>query len=182
MSTNNINRVLKEQKALAFKGIWVYRRLAHRYLFNQADRVIFVPDSNEEDYICSLLFLRDLEMTILPTKLFFVSVKPETRELLPVFSSKAEAIVITPDEMNAIECYYQFRRFTHRVVFASLSRPFGRIGDRLLRNERFCYGEAFAIGVYRVWKYEHPRIPEYTGESDVLIQFLDKARTISEGW
>ena len=183
MPTNAIERLLKSQTNKAFHGYCVWRRLLRQYRFKKKSKIIFVLEPGSSDEICSLLFLRDLERTVGDdTDIWYFTPNSEAKKLIPLFSARTQYIFISQEDVESIEIYHQLRKIDARVIIASISRPFGRIGERIIGANGIRYDEVFAIGVYGIWDYTHPIIPNYITDDDSIRHYMENISRAVESW
>ena len=71
--------------------------------------------------------------------------------------------------------YYCLYEFDKRLVIASLDEPNGRRGSALIGKRGTTKEEIFVIGVYRIYPFERPEAPQYSGDDPDILNLL-KAR------
>ena len=66
-------------------------------------------------------------------------------------------------------CLYEFNK---KFIVASLDEPYGRNGSALIGKKGTTKEEIFVSGVYRVYPFERPDEPEYTGDDEEIKRFI----------
>ena len=57
---------------------------------------------------------------------------------------------------------------------ASLEEPNGRNGSALIGKKGTTEEEVFVIGIYRIYPFTRPERPEYLGEDQEIVSFINQ--------
>ncbi|MBR1409252.1 MAG: hypothetical protein IJ573_10220 [Clostridia bacterium] len=175
-------KVLKERKRQAVIGWRVWRRLqkamkAAGGFDRERDVIVVAVPEDPDGEALALLHMEHFAKTY-GGRVFFCSSNPLASKLLPVFFKDAVCLAASAEEIEALECLAQLVKFCGRLRFASVSHPFGRIGERMIGVKGITEDEVFAIGACSLWKYERPVLPGYSGENSDIRDYLKKAKRI----
>ena len=175
-------KVLKERKRQAVTGWRVWRRLkktmkAAGGFDRERDVIVVAVPEDPDGEALALLHLEHIAKSC-GSRVFFCSSNPLAPKLVPLFLKEAVFLAATAAEIEALECLGQLVKFCDRLRFASVSHPFGRIGERMTGVKGITEDEVFALGACDIWKYERPVLPGYSGEDDSVKTYLENAERI----
>ena len=170
--------LLKEKYVSAKKGLSAWKKLERDIKLKSDDVVILQPDGDSDEAIYSLTCLHQLILTVRPNRIFIFTTNPDMKIFAGLFSREAEVRIIDQTMVQDMMNYALMIMLKPNIYIASLTKPFGRWGDRLIDAGIVGSEHCFAVGVYRVWRYIPEKLPIYTESDERIISFLNRAEVL----
>ncbi len=141
---------------------------------------IFQPDGNSDEAVFSLTCLKQLYITIDPRQVVVITTNADMADYVKLFDETAIVEVISEETAQDLLNLALMIPFDDFFYIASLNKPYGRWGDKVLQKHMAGAERCFATGVYRVWHYSPEPLPSYEGDDQRILAFLDRARHLQE--
>lgn len=173
-----VKRQLYRNLISAYQGWWQWHKITKRKgVSNTA--VILLPSGERETNLLSLLYLDAMLKSRKHTNAIILTHDPEVIKSAHLFSNKILDVVnFSRKKAEHLMQFYCLYEFDKRFIVASLDEPNGRNGSALLGKRGTTKEEIFVIGVYRVYPFERPPLPEYTGDDEEIRNFLKEIKNL----
>ncbi len=196
MTTKQLDsdRLLHEKMISAWRGMRVYKRLYKKYQTKETTKyqygndfrkqlghnprqtaLIFQPDGYSDDAVYSLTCLNQLILTVNPLRIVIITTNPDMRDYTRLFNVDAEFELITEGTARDILNYALMAELDSNFYIASMTEPYGRWGDKIIKQGMSGAERCFAVGVYRVWQYRQEPLPCYDSLDQRILSFLERA-------
>lgn len=167
-----VKRQLYKNLISAYRGWWQWHKIVKKKdVKNTA--VILLPSCERETNLLALLYLdamlekRSFQNAIILTH------DPVVKKCAPLFSQRILRVIsFSRKKAEHLMQFYCLYEFDKRFIVASLDEPNGRNGSALIGKRGTTKEEIFVIGIYRVYPFERPQLPVYTGTDCDIIEFL----------
>ena len=168
-----VKRQLYRNLISAYRGWWQWHKIIHKKgVGNTA--VILLPSCNREINYLALLYLDDMLKSRKYKDAVILTHDPAVMKCAQLFSRNILRVVPfkrkKAEHLMQFYCLYEFDK---RFIVASLDEPNGRNGSALIGKRGTTVEEIFVIGVYRVYPFERPPAPVYSGDDADIKAFLE---------
>lgn len=162
----------------AYKGWWQWHKITRQKgVFNTA--VVLLPSCERDTNMLALLYLDDMLKSRKHTNAVILTHDPLVQKSAQLFSKNIlKVIPFSRKKAEDLMQFYCMYEFDKRFIVASLDEPNGRNGSALLGKRGTTKEEIFVIGVYHVYPFERPSVPEYTGNDEEIRNFLKEIKNL----
>ena len=172
------DRLIYEKFKSARRGLVFWKKIRKRVHFKPDDVLIFQPNGYNDAAVYSLTCLKQLILTRQPQNVYFVTTNPKMEKYVPLFAPNATVITINDSQSHNMMNYVLMSQEKPNIFIASLTEPFGRMGDRMVQYGHIGPEHCMATGEYQVWHYIPTPIPEYFGKDNDILDFIRRAKLL----
>lgn len=178
MSTSKHLKQVKRQLYLnlisAYRGWWQWHKVIKGKGVDGTTAVILLPSCEREINHLALLYLDDMLKSHKYKNAVILTHDPAVEKSAPLFSKNILRVIhFSRKKAEHLMQFYCLYEFDKRFMVASLDEPNGRNGSRLIGKRGTTAEEIFVIGVYRVYPFQRPQPPVYTGDDPEIKEFLE---------
>lgn len=168
-----VKRQLNKNLRASYRGWWHWHKVIKRKGAGAQTAVVLLPSCDRQINYLTLLYLDALLESRKYKNAIILTHDPAVLKCAGMFSDKIlKTIDFSRKKAEDLMQYYCLYEFDKRFVVASIDEPNGRNGSVLIGKRGTTVEEIFVIGVYRVYPFERPSGPEYTGSDEQIINFL----------
>lgn len=155
-----VNRLFGPDLCLAWQGRRDWLQFVERVRFGERDYAILFPSQNRVWNDLALLYADDFAASVKAERLFLLTHDEEIENNCRQLShSVTEVIPYSREQAVRLMKFYSLYMFTDQLIIASLNEPDGRDGERIVGRKGISIDEVFAIGVYRMQRFEKRHFP-----------------------
>lgn len=178
MSTSKHLKQVKRQLYInliaTYRGWWQWHKVIKGKGVTANTAVILLPDCNRETNHLSLLYLDDMLKSHNYKNAVILTHDPAVKKSVSLFSQNILRVIsFSRKKAEHLMQFYCLYEFDKRFTVASLDEPNGRNGSALIGKRGTTVEEIFVIGVYRVYPFQRPEAPVYTGDDPEIKTFLE---------
>lgn len=168
-----VKRQLYKNLFSAYQGWWQWHKIIKgKGVENTA--VVLLPSCDREINHLALLYLDQMLESRRYTNAVILTHDPAVVKSAVLFSKNILRVTSfsrkNAEHLMQFYCLYEFDK---RFIVASLDEPYGRKGSALIGKKGTTAEEIFVIGVYRVYPFERPEAPLYSGDDPDIKLFLE---------
>ena len=168
-----VKRQLYKNLWSSYKGWWQWHKVIKGKGVAGNTAVILLPACDRETNLLALLYLDAMLKSRKYKNAVILTHDPAVKKCAGLFSQNILRVVdFNRKKAEHLMQFYCLYEFDKRFTVASLDEPNGRNGSALTGKRGTTVEEIFVIGVYRVYPFERPAAPEYTGNDPVIKEFL----------
>lgn len=168
-----VKRQLYKNLIKAYSGWWQWRKIKKVKGFNNT-AVVLLPTCEREVNHLALLYLDDMLKSRRHDNAIILTHDPEVLKAASLYSNKIlKVIPFSRKKAEHIMQFYCLYEFNKKFIVASLDEPYGRNGSALIGKRGTTKEEVFVIGIYRIYPFERPDEPVYTGEDEDIKSFVE---------
>lgn len=186
MNSNNEEQVSKHLKQVkrqlyrnllaAYRGWWQWHKITRKKGVSSKTAVLLLPSCDKEINQLALLYLDDMLKNRKYTNAVILTHDSAVQKSARLFSKKIlQVIPFSRKKAEDLMQFYCLYEFDKRFIVASLDEPNGRNGSALVGKNNTTREEVFVIGVYRVYPFQRPDMPGYTGDDLEIKRFLEES-------
>lgn len=178
MSTSKHLKQVKRQLYInllsTYRGWWQWHRIIKGKGVEAGTAVILLPDCNRETNHLALLYLDDMLKSQGFKNAILLTHDPIVEKCAPLFSKNILRVIpFSRKKAEHLMQFYCLYEFDKRFTVASLDEPNGRNGSALIGKRGTTVEEIFVIGVYRIYPFQRPSPPVYSGSDPEIKTFLE---------
>ena len=167
-----VKRQLYRNLLASYRGWWQWHQVIKgKGVKNTA--VVLLADCDREVNYLALLYLDAMLESRGHDNAVILTHDPQVIKSAGLFSQKILRVVSfsrkKAEDLMQFYCLYEFDK---RFTVASLDEPNGRNGSVLIGKRGTTREEIFVIGVYRVYPFQWPAAPSYSGNDPDIVNFL----------
>lgn len=170
-----VKRQLYRNLWASYRGWWQWHKITKSKGFGNT-AVVLLPSCDREINYLALLYLDAMLESRKHNNAVILTHDSTVEKCAGMFSRRILRIKKfsrkKAEDLMQFYCLYEFDR---RFIVGSLDEPNGRNGSVLIGKHGTTREEIFVIGVYRVYPFERPAAPAYTGEDPEIRTFLEGA-------
>lgn len=173
-----VKRQLYRNLIASYRGWWQWHKITKRKgVGNTA--VVLLPSCERETNLLALLHLEAMLKNRKFANAVILTHDPAVKKSARLFSDKILDVISfsrkNAEDLMQFYCLYEFDK---RFIVASLDEPNGRNGSVLIGKRGTTKEEIFVIGVYRVYPFERPALPQYDGDDRDILNFLEGIKNL----
>lgn len=170
----NINSTFYKNLISVYCGWSYWRRITKKYHMKDDTAVIFMPSHINEHNLYGLLYLNDYLIKNNFSSAHIFTYDNTIEIVANMFSDKIAGIhIINEKIINNVVKYYSVVYPDPRLTILSLEQPDERKKSlKLLNINNTSVEEIIAIGIYKIFPFVKKNIPEISGLSREVEQFL----------
>lgn len=135
-------------------GYLVWHQLIKKHSEIQNTLVILLPDNNSDCNDFAFKYIEQLLKNVRKDNAVIITTKDNVLKPNKLSSNSIiNTIIFTKRKIDCLIRYATLYNFDNRLYIASLERPYGRFGHRIVGLKGLEYEDVFAIGVYRLLDY-----------------------------
>lgn len=158
----------------AYRGWWQWHKVIKGKGITGNTAVILLPDCDREINHLALLYLDDMLKSRNYKNAVILTHDPAVKKSVSLFSQNILRVIsFSRKKAEHLMQFYCLYEFDKRFTVASLDEPNGRNGSALIGKRGTTIEEIFVIGVYRVYPFQRPQAPVYTGNDPEIRIFLE---------
>lgn len=167
-----VKRQLYRNLFSAYRGWWQWHKVTKRKGCGNT-AVVLLPSRERETNLLALLYLDAMLKNRKHANAILLTHDPAVIAGAKLFSQNIlEVIRFSRKKAENLMQFYCLYEFDKRFIVASLDEPNGRNGSALIGKRGTTKEEIFVIGVYRVYPFERPPLPDYNGDSVEIKSLL----------
>ncbi len=168
-----VKRELYRNLFAAYRGWWQWRKLMKRKGVGDKTIIILMPSCEKEINYFALLYLDELLKRRKYKNAILLTQDSVVKKSALLFSDHIlEVCSFSRKKAEDLMQFYCLYDFDKRFLVASLDEPNGRNAAKLVGKRGTTKEEVFVIGVYRIYPFERPNAPIYSGSDIEIIEFL----------
>lgn len=168
-----VKRQLYINLLAAYRGWWQWHKITRKKGFADT-AVVLLPSCDREINHLALLYLDAMLEARKFRNAIILTHDPVIEKTAHLFSKNIlEVMSFSRKKAEDLMQFYCLYEFDKRFIVASLDEPNGRNGSALIGKRGTTAEEIFIIGVYRVYPFERPAAPVYSGDDAQIQAFLE---------
>lgn len=170
---NKVKRQLYRNLFASYCGWWQWHKITKRKNISNS-AVVLLPSCEREINLLALLYLDSMLKSRQYVNAIILTCDPVVQKSARLFSNNIiDVISFSRKKAENLMHYYCLYEFDERFIVASLDEPNGRNGSALIGKKGTTKEEIFVIGVYRIYPFSRPKMPEYNGSDNDILGFLE---------
>lgn len=169
-----VKRQLYRNLFAAYRGWWQWHKVTKKKNVSAKTAVVLLPSCERETNLLAMLYLDDMLQSREYNNAVILTHDPAVEKSAQLFSKNIVQVISfdrkKAEDLMQFYCLYEFDK---RFIVASLDEPNGRNGSALIGKRGTTKEEIFVIGVYRVYPFERPALPPYSGDDKDILNFLE---------
>lgn len=168
-----VKRQLYINLIASYRGWWQWHKIVKKKGVEGNTAIILLPSVERENNFLSLLYLDAMLKKRGFKNAVILTHDPMVKKTADMFSKNILFVKeFSRKKAKDLMQFYCLYEFDKRFICASIDEPNGRNGSAIIGKKGTTFEEVFVIGVYRVYPFERPNTPAYTGEDKNIKEFL----------
>jgi hypothetical protein len=168
-----VKRQLYKNLIAAYRGWWQWHKIVKSKGILPNTAVVLLPSCDRVTNLLALLYLDAMLEYRKQQNAIILTHDKAVIASASLFSNKILRVIpFSRKKAEDLMQFYSLYEFDKRFIVASFDEPNGRNGSSLIGKRGTTKEEIFVIGIYRVYPFTRPEIPVYTGENELIRNFL----------
>lgn len=173
LTAKKAKKLVKKNILKCYRGAFVWHKILKQNPEISNTAVVLVPEINDDANYYALLYMDDFLNSTNRDNAVILTFDARIQKVCSQFSQRIiRVILLNQKEIEFLMQYMSLYCFDNRLVVASLDKPAGRDGTKLVGLKGLTFEEVFSIGVYGLYPFRKQAPVKWEADGTELDSFM----------